>query len=52
MAAKDDQELINQIQRVANSQGWDVVATDRSGPTIRVTVEHAKPSEPFTNTPK
>lgn len=50
MASQDDQRLIDGMVRVAQSLEWDVVATDRSGDSIRVILQH--PKTPAVPTPQ
>jgi hypothetical protein len=45
MAAADEQRLIQELQRLAGTAQWEIITTDRSGPTIRVVLEHVKPTE-------
>ncbi len=36
---------IEQTTRILESYGWKVIATDTSGPTIKITIEKEKPEK-------
>jgi len=44
MASDAEQLQIDQITRVIQSMKWNVTSTDTSGPTIKITIEKAKPA--------
>ena len=48
MAAADDQALFQDLTRIAATYGWTVLIADRSGPTLRITLEHDKTTNPAT----
>lgn len=43
MASDAEQLQIDQITRVVQSMKWEVKTTDTTGPTIKITIEKAKP---------
>ena len=44
MATDAEQLAIDQITRVIQSMKWNVTSTDTTGPSIKITIEKAKPS--------
>jgi len=51
MSANDDQREIDLISRAIITLGWNILITDRSGITLKITIERPRTTTPPLTTP-